>query len=250
MSLTEPRLTDIVKKQLRYKLNAYTGIFSSLLVMQLIGIFMGFNAGGGGGSRNGNTLTFAYSLASGDMPVIFTLIWAFSMGILVTTIAYRNDAFSFVSNRLSHHLSNFLLLLVASSIAGITAALAGSIIKFISLFSKDLLFSETIGLTASPFDFLIQIATLIVYMILFTGLGYLIGSFIQLSKLVIPILIVGLFILPMFGLNVYGSGIIEKMVVFFGTETSFPIFLVKVIATVLVLFIISILCTNKLEVRK
>lgn len=250
MSLTEPRLTDIVKKQFRYKLNAYTGVFSSLLVMQLIGIFFGFNAGGGGGSYNGNTLTFDYRLASGDMPVIFTLIWAFSMGILVTTLAYRNDAFSFISNRLSHHLSSFLLLLVASSIAGTTATLAGSIIKFISLFQNDLLFSETISLFASPFDFSMQIVTSIVYTILFAGLGYLIGSFIQLSKLVIPLLIVGLFILPMFGLNVYGSGIIEKMVVFFGTETLFPIFLLKVIMTVSVFYAISILITNKMEVRK
>lgn len=250
MSLTEPRLTDIVLKQFQYKLNAYTGVFSSLIVMQLIGIFLSFNAGGGGGSSNGNSLTFDYSFASGDMPVIFTLIWAFSMGILVTTIAYRNDAFSFVSNRLSHHLSTFLFLLLASCLAGITATLAGSVIKFISLFRDDLLFSETIGLLTSPSDFFMEIATSIVYTILFAGLGYLVGSFIQLSKLVIPLLIGGLFVLPLFGLNVYGTGIIEKMVVFFGTETSFPIFFVKVIATVLVFFIISISITNKMEVRK
>ncbi len=250
MSLTEPRLTDIVIKQCQYKLNAYTGVLDSLLVMQLIGIFFGFNAGGGGGTSNGNTLTFDYSFSSGDMPVIFTLIWAFSMGILVTTLAYRNDAFSFVSNRLSNHLSSFLFLLLASCLAGITATLAGSVIKLISMFRNNLLFSETIGLFTSPYDFSMQIATSIMYTILFVGLGYMVGSFIQLSKLVIPLLIIGLFVLPIFGLNVYGTGIIEKMVVFFGTETSFLIFLLKVIVTVSMFLIISIAITNKMEVRK
>ena len=43
MYLTEPRLTEIVRKQVRYKFNAYTGVFTSLVVMQIIGMLLGFN---------------------------------------------------------------------------------------------------------------------------------------------------------------------------------------------------------------
>ncbi|MBE1555773.1 hypothetical protein [Sporosarcina limicola] len=246
MYLTEPRLTDIVKKQFLYKLNAYTGVFSSLLIMQLIGLFFGFNTGGG--SSGSESLTINWRSLSGDMAVIFTLFWAFSTGILITTLAYRNDAFSFVSTRLSHHVSSFLFLLVMSCIAGITAPLASSVIKLISLFQHNAVFIETSGLFASPVDFFIRIATAVIYTILFAGFGYVIGSLIQLSKLVIPFLVIGLFILPLF--NISGTGFIEYMVIFFGFETSLLIFLVKVLITVLVLFAISVAITNKTEVRK
>ena len=48
MYLTEPRLIDVVKKQFRFKLNAYTGVFISLIIMQLIGIFLSFESSSGG----------------------------------------------------------------------------------------------------------------------------------------------------------------------------------------------------------
>lgn len=250
MYLTEPSLNDIVKKQFLHKLNAYTGVFSSLLVMQLIGLFLGFGTGGGGGSGSGGNVSIDYTFTTGDVPIIFTLLWAFSMGILVTTLAYRNDAFSFVSNRISHHISGFLFLMFASAIAGITAVLAGSIIKLIFLFQSNLLIDEASGLFSSPVDLLIRIATSILYTLLFAGLGYVLGSFIQRSKLVIPILIAVFFIGPMIRLNLGGIDLIEKVVSFYGTETSLLVFLIKIVATVCILFAISITVTNKTEVRK
>lgn len=249
MYLTEPRLTDIVKKQFLHKFNAYTGVFNSLLVMQLIGIFFGFGTGGGG-SGDGNTLIIDYSFSTGDMPVIFTLLWAFSMGILVTTLAYRNDAFSLVSNRLSHNISSFLFLLFASVIAGILATLAGSIIKFISSFQSYLFFTDTSGLFSSPTDFFIRILTSVLYTALFASLGYVVGSFIQRSKFVLPLLITAIFAFPLLRLNIGGLDLIAKIVAFFGTETSLLLFLMKIIVTVSILFAISIGVTTKTEVRK
>lgn len=249
MYLTEPSLNDIVKKQFLHKLNAYTGVFSSLLVMQLIGIFLGFGTGSGG-STSGGTLTVDYSSSTGDMPVVFTLLWAFSMGILVTTLAYRNDAFSFVSNRLSHNISSFLFLLFASVIAGTLATLAGSIIKFISLFQSNPLFTETSGLFSSPIDFFTMVLTSVLYTVLFASLGYVVGSFIQLSKFVLPLLIAAIVVIPLLQLNIGGLDLIASIVSFFGTETSLLFFLLKIIVTVIMLFAISIGVTTKTEVRK
>lgn len=249
MYLTEPRLTDIVKKQFLHKLNAYTGVFSSLLVMQLIGIFLGFGTGGGG-SSSGGTVTVDYSFSTGDTPVFFTLLWAFSMGILVTTLAYRNDAFSFISNRLSHNISSLLFLLFASVIAGTLATLAGSIIKFSSLLQSNLIFTETSTLFSSPTDFFIRVLTSILYTVLFASLGYVVGSFIQRSKFVLPLLIVVIIVIPLLQLNMGGLDLIAKIVAFFGTETSLLLFLMKIIVTVSILFAISIGVTTKTEVRK
>lgn len=249
MYLTEPQLTDIVKKQFFHKLKAYIGVFSSLLVMQLIGIVLGFGTGSGG-SSSGGTLTVNYSFLTGDMPVIFTLLWAFSMGILVTTLAYRNDAFSFVSNRLSHNISSILFLLFASVIAGTLATLAGSIIKFISSFQSNPLFAEASGLFSSPADFFIMILTSVLYTVLFASLGYVVGSFIQRSKFVLPLLIAAIFVIPLLQLNTGGQDLIANIVAFFGTETSLLLFLIKIIVTISILFAISIGVTTKTEVRK
>lgn len=247
MYLTEPQFTDVVKKQIRYKWNAYSGVFSSLLIMQMIGFFFGL--GTGGGSHGSESIDISFTFSSGDSPAGFTFLWAFSMGILVTTLAYRNDAFTFVTNRLSHHLSSFLFLILASVIGGITAVLSSSFIKFISLFRDNMILIESVGLFDAPGDFFLRIVTSIAYTILFAGIGYAIGSFIQRSKLVIPVIVIVLFILPMFN-SLHATGLIEKVVAFYGTETSFLVFLVKVVVTVLVLFGISVTLTNRLEVRK
>ncbi|WP_186668056.1 hypothetical protein [Sporosarcina sp. BP05] len=249
MYLTEPRLTNIVKKQFLHKLNAYTGVFNSLIVMQLIGIFFGYGAGSGG-SSNGGTLTIDYRLSTGDGPVILTLLWAFSMGILVTTLAYRNDAFSFISNRLSHNISSILFLLFASAIAGTLAPLAGSIIKFISLFQSNPFFTEASGLVSSPTDFSIGVMTSILYTVLFASLGYVVGSFVQRSKFVLPLLIAAIFVFPLLQLNMGGLDFIAKIVAFFGSETSLLLFLMKIVVTVSIFFAISIRVTTKTEVRK
>ncbi|MFS0575976.1 hypothetical protein AB1K83_10090 [Sporosarcina sp. 179-K 3D1 HS] len=247
MYLTEPRLTDIVMKQVHYKFNAYTGVFTALMVMQIIGVLLAFNAGGG--SYGSSSLEVSWTAASGDMPVILTLIWAFSMGVLLTTTAYRNDAFAFVSNRLSHHLSSFGFLLAVSGIGGVTAVFAGSIVKFISMFRSQPVLIESWGVLGAPMEYFTQLSTAILYTILLASFGYGIGSFIQRSKLVIPILIIFLFVLPFFA-GIFAFGFIEKLVAFYGTETYFFTFLLKVVVTVIGIFGIAVYLTDKLEVRK
>lgn len=246
MYLTEPRLIDVVKQQFRYKLNAYTGVFTSLLVMQLIGIFISFE---NSSSMGLGSLTIIQRFSSNDAAVGFTLIWALSMGILLTTIAHRNDAFSFVSNRLSHHLASILFLLSISTIGGITASLSGSLIQFVTMIRNHSAIIESAGMFDTPYDFSIRILTAILYTVLFAGLGYMIGAFIQRSKLVIPLILVAIFVFPYFLLGI-GGGFLEEVVLFYGAETSFLLFLLKVSCTVAAFFIISMAITNKMEVRK
>lgn len=258
MYLTEPRLFDVVKKQLHYKFNGYTGIFTSLLIVQVIGILLGIG-NEGGHSSFGENLTIIWNASSNNNVVVLSLLWAFITGILVTTTAYRNDAFTLVSNRFSHHLSSFLFLLIASAFAGFTAALAGSLIKFITLVQHPEVFIETSGFLSSPMNFFLRIGTSIAYIVLFAALGYAIGSFVQRSMLVIPLIFVGLFALPFlafFGLGIVsdedsgGLGFLGKIIMFYGAESHFFLFVVKVICTVIFLFVLSAFITNKKEVRR
>lgn len=247
MYLTEPRLTEIVRKQVRYKFNAYTGVFTSLMVMQIIGMLLGFNSRSS--FYGGSSMEITVTTATGDFPFIMTLIWAFTTGILLTTTAYRNDAFAYVSNRMSHHVSSFLFLLAASAIGGATAVLAGSIVKFISLFRSEPFLISSWDIFTAPMEFFTQMATAILYVILIASIGYGIGALVQRSKLVIPLLILVLFVLPFFT-GFLTFEIIEKAAEFYGVETSLPVFLLKVAVTVAGLFGMAAFLTDRLEVRK
>ena len=250
MYLTELRLIDVVKKQFRFKLNAYTGVFTSLIIMQLIGIFLSFESSSGGMSGS-EPLMITWSTSMNETPIVFTWVWAFSMGILMTTIAHRNDAFTFVSNRLSHHLASILFLLLIASIGGITASLSGSLIKLITIIQNNSVIIESVGVFDSPYDFCIRILTSILYTVLFAGFGYMVGAFIQRSKLVIPLIFVAIFIVPYWQLSTDDSGgFLLDTVLFYGAETLFLLFLLKVLGTLAVFFAISIAVTNKMEVRK
>ncbi|MFD1929474.1 hypothetical protein ACFSFY_15640 [Sporosarcina siberiensis] len=248
MYLTEPRLADIVKKQIQYKFNGYTGVFTSLLVMQLLGIFTSFG-NGGHFSSYGETLEIAQMQLTNDTLVIFTLVWAVIQGILLTTMAYRNDAFTFVSNRFSHHISSYLFLMIAAIIGGLTAALAGSTIKLFAIMKYDSVAIETAGFFSSPYDFALRVIASIFYTLLFASIGYAIGSLIQRSKLVIPIIFIAVFVGPWFLLGVSGFNI-NQIALFYGNETSIVLFILKVLVTVVLLFVISVAITNKTEVRK
>lgn len=113
MSLTEAKLPDIVRKQFLYKVKAYLSVFSSLLVVQAIGLLLSTNGSRMmGTSYNGFSIDINYY--TGDISIVITLIWSFITAIIITTKAYRNDDFVFVANRVSRHLSNmfFYFLLV------------------------------------------------------------------------------------------------------------------------------------------
>ena len=249
MYLTEPQLFDNVKKQLQYKFNGYTGVFTSLLIVQVIGILLGIGTSGGSHTSYSETLTVIRNTSSNDIVVMFTLFWAFITGILITTTAYRNDAFTFVSNRLSHHLSSILFLLASSVFAGITAILTGSLIKFITLIWTKEAFVETPGLLNTPSDFFIQIGTAVAYMVLFAGIGYAIGSFTQRSMMFVPFLFLAIFSLPLLFISMNIS-VAEYLIFFYGPEQSFLLFITKVFGTVLLLFVLSIIVTNRKEVRR
>ena len=193
----------------------------------------------------GNSVT----TASGGLPFVMTLIWAFTTGIVMTATAYRNDAFAYVSNRMSHHMSGFLFLLAASAIGGATAMLAGSIVKFISLFRSEPFLISSWGIFTEPMEFFTQMATAILYAILIGSVGYAIGAFIQRTKFVIPLLIVVLVVVPLFT-GFLTFEILTEAAEFYGTEKSLPVFLLKVAVTVAGLFGFSALMTERLEVRK
>ncbi|GAA0429640.1 hypothetical protein GCM10008983_02510 [Lentibacillus halophilus] len=244
MSFNNVPITQIVLKQYRYKLRAYYQVFTSLVVMQLLALL--FSSGGimtsGGGSYGVNAHLNTYT---GDLIIIFTFLWGFINAITITTKAYREDDFLFVTNRQSQHLSNMLFLATASVIGGLTATLAGYLLRVIIYWTSDeATFAGMIDDPTTFIDPLISIVTVALYVVMFCAFGYLIGNIIQLHRLfmvIIPVLVVG-------GL-LFDPPITLKIYAFFVGETNILLFLLKTVVTTVFLFACSFVPLRQKEVR-
>ncbi|MGE6257687.1 hypothetical protein ACQKCU_07210 [Heyndrickxia sporothermodurans] len=248
MSLIEINQIDIVKKQYFFKLRSYVQIFSTMMILQVISMLFSFTAVGNfsGGS---DMVRIEITYYSSTIVIIFTCLWAFISAILITSKANRYDDFSFITNRVTSHLSNILFILTASVIGGITTFLSGYFLKVIVyLFIDPKIINDGLS-NLTPIEILVGIYATILYILLFFALGYLVGTIVQLHKLFI-ILIPGLLI----GINMLsirnGNDFYVKFTSFFYNESSFFLFFIKVILTVGLLFSSAIAISNRLEVRK
>jgi hypothetical protein len=247
MSLTEVKLVEIVKKQFMYKLKAYLSVFSSLLTIQIIGMLLSTNGSSTmGTSSNGFSLNVSYY--TGDIIIIFTMLWALISAIIITTKAYRNDDFVFVSNRLSSNLSNIVFLLFASIVGGITAMLSGILFKVIIYFILDDRNVEATFISIQ--ELIVGIIASIFYVFLLASLGYFVGMLVQFSKwfkIILPTVFLGYLFL---GVNLNGETTLLEIGKLFIEESSLFVFFLKVMIAASLLFSVSIILSNKMEVRK
>ncbi|MEH7384377.1 hypothetical protein V7147_03020 [Bacillus sp. JJ1521] len=242
MSLTNASLLDVVRKQLVFKVRSYYGTFSSLVTVQAIALLFSFNGVGSMGMGG----SISISTYSGSMIFAFTIFWAFITAITLSTKPYHYIDFSFVTNRMSSHLSTIGMMIIYSFIASITSTFAGILLRVI-LFFKDggnKIIADHFFLPFS--DLLVGIYVGTLYLMLFATLGYLIGMFTQMNKLfgfVIPALLIGWAIFEV------RANDKVSYIMFFASESSIFTFTIKVVITVAVLMWIVIAATNRLEVR-
>ena len=246
MSLVEMSLPDTVKKQFSFKMRAYIGMFGSLVLMQLVGMFFSF--GGtfttGIGSQ-GIMVNFSYH--SADTIIVFTMIWSFISAILITTKATRYDDFAFVTNRVSSHVSNALFLLAASIAGGVTSVLAGYVMKIILYFYKNIQYGSG---TLTIKELAIGFAAAALYVFLFGALGYLTGTLIQISKVFIILLPAAFVGMVTVGAINGKEETLKAVFNFFAAESSPFIFLIKVMVFSAILFTGAAALSNRMEVRK
>lgn len=248
MSLSKISLVHVVKKQFLYKLSAYTGVFNSLLLIQGIAILLSFGSTASMGSSSyGIDMDIDYK--SADTVVVLTMLWAFINAITIITKKYREDDFAFVTNRLSNNLSNILFLFVASIIGGVTAILSAFLVRVISFF---ILQNQSIighDVLYSTQEILSGIVVTILYLFLFCSLGYFAGWLTQLHKslvVVVPVAFVGLYI----AIGWSGSNVLLHSIEFYAKETNVLLFVSKTVITSLLFFMVAVMISNRLEVRR
>lgn len=245
MFLTRPTRTEMINKQVRFKLNANAASLSILLFLQVLAFFL--------------VVSSTVSFGAGEISVVesstashaaLTIFWAFFSGISLGSAAKWNEAFTFVSTRLTHHLSSFIYMMVVSFMASLMAILVGPAARLITYMRYEEVMQSTQTITEAPGDFLIQFITAFAYILMVFVMGYTIQSFFQANRLLGGIYII-VIVSFLFTINLMlGIPVVSAIVFAFIQETSLVLFLLKVIGAIILLMSLSIWMTNRLEVRK
>ncbi|SDH63322.1 hypothetical protein [Alteribacillus bidgolensis] len=247
MYLTENSAVRVTWQQYLFKMKAYISVFSSLVIIQLLGILLSFSGTASRGtSAYGMNVNITYY--SADMVIVFTAIWGFICALLLTTTAYREDGFHFVANRISSNLSSVAFLFTASLAGGITAVFSGFLLKVLIYY---ILADEILGTgaAADPMTFAQGIAKAVLIIFFISSFGYLVGMMAQWYRwfaFFLPAALMGLLI-------VQGAGegtILQVFYTFFFDEASTPLFFSKMIGAVCIIFAAAIFLSNQLEVKK
>ncbi|NMA85650.1 MAG: hypothetical protein GX962_17515, partial [Epulopiscium sp.] len=135
MSLSTINLFTNVKRQLNYKLKANAGILFSLVAVQLLAALLSYYGTVSIGWGSGTSF-ISLRLVSGDIIIIFSLIWAFTAGLIVAANSQRYD-FVFVTNRLSSNLSSVAVLFILSVGGGVSATLCGILLRVYLLLNNN-----------------------------------------------------------------------------------------------------------------
>ncbi|WP_157872705.1 hypothetical protein [Desulfoscipio gibsoniae] len=247
--MTETSALTVVKTQYHYKTKAHAGLFFTLIAVQLLAFLLSLNGVGGssGGSSQGIFYTIKY--ITGDMIIVFTLIWAFSIGISMANNGFKTD-FTFVSNRLSSHLSSLAFLLTAAVIGGVTATLCGLLLRVVLFFSHG-------GVDAGPAFWIAPSALLsgifaaTLYAALLSIIGYSVGMLTQRHPAFV-VLLPGLFFGTLF-VEARSTGEAHTLISaieWFSTESSHALLALKVVLVSAIIFGCVILLFNRMEVRK
>ncbi|WP_404450184.1 hypothetical protein LG307_10320 [Sutcliffiella horikoshii] len=249
-SLSKVTLDQVVKNQFLYKLSAFSGVYISLIILQVIAVLFSLN--GVGNSTGGSELiSLNIHYYSANLIFVFTMLWVFIVSIIITSKGYRDEDFSFVTNRISSDLSNVLFVVLVTIIGTITALLSKYVLQVIVLFLPkfDSIYHSPVSMKIGSF-FVMGTLTAFLYIFLCGAAGYFVGTLVRVSnlfKILVPVIFVGYLF---FGGTISEVSGLVTIVEFFYLETSFIAFILKVFITVLVLFAGSAAIFNRMEVRQ
>lgn len=247
MSLTTMSRGQAIYKQFCFKMKAQIGMFSTLVVIQMLAIAVTLPGGNGGSNTYVSGVELVTDIYTADTVIFFTLLWAAANSIMILTKNNRESSFLFVTNRLSNSLSDGLFLLVLSVAGGITAILSGFLIrslkyyiftgeKFLNLNSYQVeeVVSGTVGLIGM--------------FVLVCSLGYLLGAISSMHRLfpvLVPVICIGSLII----IGQTGSTFLVDTINFYFQETDILVYLLKAGLTAILLFGAAVMLSRRLEVR-
>lgn len=237
---TEDLFTSF-KKQYIFKLKAYSNLFVSMIIFQVLGILLSLAHLSNMGSSS--------SYYSIDINQIFTLpviivsiAYIISVSVCLNLNDYKNIDFIYTTNRLSSNLSNIAFLVTFILFSAFNAALSSIFIRIIDytiLGSSNII--ET-GFFISPGELLCSFYVIFLYILLISSISYFCTTLIQKFEFYS----LGFFICLIVVLYFVS---LTNIIRFYISESSLLVFSFKVLLTSITLFAISSVFSNDLEVK-
>lgn len=243
MSLSKIKFSKTVNNLYRFKLKTNMNLFNSLIVLHLFGILFSL---GGIGQQGGEYYNISYYTA--DYMIGLTMVWAFIIGLQFMSRDLRNHDFLFVTNRLASHIANGLFLFTMSVIGAITAILTRYLSKLIIHFSFGTVYMNEI-VPPTITEYIFGVIATILFVFIFSIIGYMVGSIIQLNKIFIILLPVFIITYLILSARSGQSNLLIILFEFYFAESSFILYLLKVMGTSAIIFTSAIGLTNRLEAK-
>ncbi|MET3576957.1 hypothetical protein ACFFIY_14195 [Bhargavaea ullalensis] len=234
-----------VTRQIARNLASRPGIMGSLLSLQLAGTLIAISAQNGSNGSFGN-LTLNIQTFNTDVIVVLTLVWAFLAPLYLTGRDSFEADMVFTNDRITRHFGNIGYLALLTFAGSLTAVMACLTVLLLPLLgSRPVLFPE-FGQWGLAGYALAMFTVLLSYSLLLMGAGYLIGTLIGLSRL----LVIGLFLIGLVLLGVLDDAGLRWLGRFsrflFGNEQP-VILLIKSASSSAVLFLAAVLASNRQE---
>ena len=236
MFLSNSSMWEVVKAQVSFKLQVSLSAIVSMIIIQILGIFL--SSMGTGMSSNEYLNVYTYSL---DLVLIFMIVWSIMVGYLLPSKGYRFDDSSFVGTFTSSNISNGIMLFVLSFLAGVTTYLSYYLL-YVFLYFNGLDVVRSATIIDEPLQAILTILLFSCYIWLASTAGYLAGTLVQYSKLFKLILPIAALTL-LFTFN--GQKIMKLVLV----DSSDLFLIFKLIVTSLVLLSLAGFVYKRLEVR-
>lgn len=248
MSLAEISLGKAVKQQYGFKIRAYGNLFVSLMAVQLIALL--FTAGGATGmsGMGWDNIYIEVRYYSGTMIFVFTALWIAVNSFMLTLPLFRNIDFSFVTNRISSNLANIGFMITAAVAGGGTAALGSILLRNILYYLTESGSLIGANFMVAPGELFIGIVVGMLYLLLFSAVGYFVGALLQLHRslyVLVPALLLGVLLYD----AAYESALMLRLIEFFSLELSPLLFVLKIAGAVLLLWTGAGLISNRAEIR-
>lgn len=250
MSLQEAKLPSIILRLYRYKLKIHANLLVALAIVQIIALAFTVLGGTGMSSSSSNAFTVSITHYSSTIILIFTLLWGFVVGILLSVKPASNLDFAFVSNRLSSNFANVALILTLSALGGLTTALGGILLRCIFYLTGRAPDIVGTNFYVPPGDLLLMAFVVALYLVVLSMAGYLVGTMVRRWRILIavfPALLIGALYLEARIQDVF---LILTASEWLTAESSLGLFMLKILTVSGLAMIGSVVFSQRLEVRQ
>ncbi|MGE7624755.1 hypothetical protein ACQKMD_17375 [Viridibacillus sp. NPDC096237] len=242
MSLTNKTFVEMLQVQVKFKLHAYLGMVTYLIILQVVGMLLSL-VSSSTMSLGSDIVDVNFSIFRTTMVLVLSCFWSFYIGMLMMRHDQRADIMPFVTTRTMSSASDSIVLAIIAIFAGITTMLSNYVVRIIVMLKSNQNIIAMEDVFNAPGIFLKNIAAFIVVILCVASVGYFFGMIMQKSKLVMCIISASCFSMLFTELG-------QEILLSIRQLGMHPILYFAVnLLTSAILFILSAMMANNLEVR-